>query len=61
MDHRSYLIDTNLEQYFDKEFLGWNKINKEMINPNKRTHREKFKEYTKVLLDTISIEDSLFE
>ena len=61
MDHRSYLIDINLEQYFGEEFSGQDKINKRMIDTNKRTQREKFKEYTKELLDTIPIEDSLFE
>jgi len=41
-DYRSYVIDVNLEQYFDKEFSGWDKINKEMIDTNKMTHQEKF-------------------
>ena len=32
-----------------------------MIDPNKRTHQEKFQEYAEELLDSILIEDSLFE
>ena len=32
-----------------------------MIDPNKRTHREKFQEYVEELLDAIPIENSLFE
>ena len=32
-----------------------------MIDPNKQTHREKFKEYVEELLDTIPIKDTLFE
>ena len=32
-----------------------------MIDPNKRTHREKFQEYVEELLDVILIENLLFE
>ena len=60
-DHHSYLINTNLEMYFDKEFSGWDKINKRMLDLNKRTHQKKFKEFTNELLDTIPIEDTIFE
>ena len=47
--------------YFNEEFSEQDKINKGMLNPNKRTYWEKFKEFTEELLDAILIEDTIFE
>ena len=41
-DHRSYIIDLNLQRYFDKTFSEWDAINKSTLNPSRRLHREKF-------------------
>ena len=60
-NHQSYLIDINLEMYFDEEFLEWDKINKGMLDLNKRTYQEKFKEFTEELLGIILIKDIIFE
>ena len=61
MDYRLYVIDMNLEKYFKEELSGWDKINKVMIDPNKRSQREKFQQYIEELLDVIPIEDTIFE
>ena len=43
------------------EFSGWNKINKRILDLNKRIHRKKHKKYIEELLDTIPIEDAIFK
>ena len=35
-DHQLYVIDVNMKLYFDKELADWDKINKSMIDLNKR-------------------------
>ena len=40
IDHRAYLIDINLSQYFEEEFSNWDKINKCIIDSNRRSYRE---------------------
>ena len=44
-DHRSHVIDTNLGEYFKEEFSKWDKIQRGVMEPNIRTHREKFNEH----------------
>ena len=41
----------NIEQYFEIEIESWDKIDQRLINPNKRSHRERFQEYIEELLD----------
>ena len=41
-DHRRYIIDININGYFNKEFSNWNNINKLILDLGKYTHREKF-------------------
>ena len=43
-NYRVCVINVNLEMYFDKEFSGQDKINKSILDPNKRIQREKYKE-----------------
>ena len=31
-DHRSYAVDINLEEHFQEEFSGWDKIEKEILD-----------------------------
>ena len=32
MDHRSYIIDINFEEYFQENLTNWDNINKTMLN-----------------------------
>ena len=54
------IIDINMKLYFDKELVDWDKINKSMIDPNKRINWERFHEITEELLDSIPIEELVF-
>ena len=58
-DYRSYIIDLNIEKYFEIEIGSLDKINYRIIDPKKRTHREKFNEYAEELLNNIVIETRL--
>ena len=37
-DHRAYMIDVNINEYFDEEFNEWDKINYVILNPARRSH-----------------------
>ena len=41
-DYKAYLIDFNLEEYFQEEFSTWNNINKSILNPSRKSHRAIF-------------------
>ena len=56
MDYRLYAIDINLEIYFREKFSRQDKINKRVLDSNKYTCREKYKEYTEEILDITLIE-----
>ena len=43
-DYRGYIVDVNLEDYFDKTLTIINKINHQILNPSRKSHKEKFKE-----------------
>ena len=60
-DHRSFLIDINLQQYFQEEFSKWDTINKCVINPNRRSYREKFKQFADEMLDMILLKRTIDE
>jgi len=34
LDYRSYIIDLNLQRYFDNTFSKWDAINKSTLNPS---------------------------
>ena len=55
-DHRWRVIEINLEDYFKEEFSKWDKIERGVMDPNKRNHREKFNEYMNEMLDSFPIE-----
>ena len=43
-DHHARVIDVDIEEHFQEEFSGWDDVNRAMLNPAKRSHREKFVE-----------------
>ena len=55
-DHRAYIVDINIEDYFEDEFSYWNSINHVLLNPAKKSHREKFLEELEIQLDLHQIE-----
>ena len=55
-DHRSYLIDFNFEEYFYEKFSDWDQINHRMLDPARRSHRNKFVEKLEEVLDSIELE-----
>ena len=44
IDHRGYMVDINLEDYFNDQMSYWNENHKVIINPSRRSHRERFVE-----------------
>ena len=58
-DHCGYVVDINLKEYFDQEFSSWDQINKSLLDPEKRSHREKFEELIEKTLDSMDIEGNL--
>ena len=44
-DHWACMIDINFEEYFGEQLSKSNEINKVILNPSKRSHRKKYKEY----------------
>ena len=50
------MIDINLEEYFQGEFSGWDTLERGVLDPNKRTHREKFNEHMDEILDSFPLE-----
>ena len=55
------MIDINLQQYFNEEFSEWDNINRCIIDPNRWSHREKFKAIVEKILDRIPIETIIEE
>jgi len=41
-DHRVFIVDMDIEEYFKDEFSGWDNINRVMINPARKSHQQKF-------------------
>ena len=58
-DHRVCVVDINLEQYFQEEFSGWDKIERVVLCPSKRNHRNKFDETGDETLDSITLESTI--
>jgi len=55
-DHRVYIVDINIEEYFEDEFSHWNTINHVILNPSKKSHRTKFIEELEAQLDLHQLE-----
>ena len=51
-DHRLYLIDINLERYFEINLSLWDQINRRIINSAHRSHREIFNKSIEEQLNT---------
>ena len=60
-DHRRCLIDVDFTDYFSEEFVEDEERMEMNLNPNRKTHREKFAKKHDALLDIISIENDLIE
>ena len=58
-DHRGYMVDIALDEYFEMEFSSWDQINKVMLNPSRRSHREKFVVTLENQLNIYQLEDEL--
>ena len=56
-DHRAYIVDINIEEYFEDEFSHWNTINHIMLNSAKKSYRTKFVEELETQLDLHQIEN----
>ena len=50
-DNRTCAVNVNLEEYFKEEFSGWYKIDRGVLDLNKRTRRNKFDECMDETLD----------
>ena len=60
-DDRGCLTDVDFAEYFAEEFVEDDDRLERSLNPNRKTHREKFAEKYDQLLDSISIENELKE
>jgi len=60
-DHRGYVIDVNLQEYFDDNFSTWDHINRVMLNPSRRSHKEKFTEIIDEQMNIYDLDDKLEE
>ena len=58
-EHRVCVVDINLEQYFQEEFSRWDKIERVVLCPSKRNHRNKFDETGDETLDSITLESTI--
>ena len=58
-DHRGYIIEIAIEDYFNEELSEWDKINKVILNPAQRSHREKFLKELDKQLDLYNAENDL--
>ena len=58
-DHRVYMIDITIDEYFQAEFSEWDNINKVMLNPARRSHRERFIKSLGEQLNLYQLEDDL--
>ena len=52
------MVEINLEECFQEDFSGWNKIEREILDPNKRAHGEKFNEHVHEMLDSILLKST---
>ena len=57
-DYWAYVIDVDIEEYFDEAFSGWDNINRVMLNPARRSHRNVFLELIEEQLDVYKLEMS---
>ena len=58
-DHIAHAVHINLEEYFQQEFSGWDKIERGVLDPSKGTHKNKFDEHTDEMIDPIMLESAI--
>ena len=39
-NHQQYVVNINLEEFFQEEFSGWDRKERGILDPNKRKHGE---------------------
>ena len=58
-DHRSHVVDINLEEDFQEEFSGWDKIVRRVLDPRKRPYSEKCNEHVDEMLASFPLESTM--
>ena len=58
-DYQLYIIDVNLEEYFEDNFSSQNKIGKVLLNPSRRSHREIFCNVLEEQLNVYQLENKI--
>ena len=58
-DYHGYVIDVILNAYFEEDFSNWDNINKSILDPEKHTYREKFRQLIEKNLDAMNIKKDL--
>jgi len=58
-DHRAYVMDLNVEEYFQDQFSSWDTINKVVLNPSRKSYRSIFFEELESQLNIYDIEGIL--
>ena len=53
------MIKKILGECFQEDFSGWGRIERGILDPNKRMHREKFNERMDETLDSIPLESTV--
>ena len=55
-NHHGYIIDLNLEDYFEESLTVIDKMSFQMINPSRKSHRQKYKEELEKIIDIMNFE-----
>jgi len=58
-DHQGYIIDLDINRYFEYEVGSYDKIGRIELTPSKRSHREKTRCWRRNLIDKINFEEKL--
>ena len=53
-NYRGYMVDIDLNTYFDEDFSMWDEINRSLLDSGKRSYRERFAELIDKELDSIN-------
>ena len=61
LDHHRYIIDLNLEDYFEDALTIVEKISYKMINLSSIIHREKFKEAVEKRMEVMNFEQTFYQ
>ena len=58
-NHRSYVVNISLKEYFNNEMSEWDAADKAILNPAKRSYREKFLEELENQLNMHNVKNDL--